>query len=212
MTEPIDITDPALAKAYAHPLRVQILGLLENRVATPAQLATEMGAGLSQTSYHVRQLRAFGLIKLVERRVKRGAVEHYYTATVRPTITDVGWSQVPKIVKRAMVGGAIAQAGKELAESADRGGLDRDDMHFTRTRLTLTREGWKEVSRVLTDALERIDAIAATSAVEPEDDPDVERDEATVVMLLFESPPPDSFAASANTPIVTDELDDIPRR
>ena len=33
MTVPVDITDPRIAKAYAHPLRIHILGMLDDRVA-----------------------------------------------------------------------------------------------------------------------------------------------------------------------------------
>src|ERR1700730_16490605 len=34
-----DIDDPRLAKALSHPLRVRIMGVLEQRTATPKQLA-----------------------------------------------------------------------------------------------------------------------------------------------------------------------------
>jgi DNA-binding transcriptional ArsR family regulator len=196
LTKSVDITDPMLAKAFAHPLRVEILGLLENRVATPRQLAAELDAGLSQTSYHVRRLQAFRLIKLVKRRVIRGAVEHYYTATVRPTITDAGWARIRPVTKRALVGARLAQIGKEVSAAAERGGFDREDIHITRTRLHLTRDGWSAASRELKLALERIDAIAAESA-ELEHDPGIGSTEATLVMMFFESAPPGSFASSS---------------
>jgi DNA-binding transcriptional ArsR family regulator len=83
-----DITDPALAKALAHPLRTRILAALENRTASPSELSEELDASLGVLSYHVRRLTALGFLKLVKRVPRRGAVEHYYTAVARPRITD----------------------------------------------------------------------------------------------------------------------------
>ena len=71
LTVPIDITDAKLAKAYAHPLRIQILGLLDNRIASPREIAAELGTPLSNTSYHVRQLVSLGFVELVGRRASR---------------------------------------------------------------------------------------------------------------------------------------------
>src|SRR5207302_10425976 len=101
LTVPVDITDPKLAKAYAHPLRIQILTLLDNRVASPTEIAAELGTPLSNTAYHVRQLAALDLVELVSRRQRRGAVEQHYTAKVRPTIWDEVWAGLPLVVKPA---------------------------------------------------------------------------------------------------------------
>jgi DNA-binding transcriptional ArsR family regulator len=62
-----DITDPRLAKALAHPLRLEILRHLGDRTASPSEIAAEIGAPLTNVSYHVRKLRALGLIKLVRK-------------------------------------------------------------------------------------------------------------------------------------------------
>jgi DNA-binding transcriptional ArsR family regulator len=121
----IDITDPRLVKAYAHPLRIHILGLLDNRVASPSEIAQELGTPLSNTSYHVRQLASLGLVELVDRATRRGAIEHYYTASFRPKITDEGWAALPSIVKRAVIGGGLQQAIAHIVAAAESGGWDR---------------------------------------------------------------------------------------
>ncbi len=46
--------DQRLIKALAHPLRVEILAILNERVASPNELAKGLGEGLSQVSYHVK--------------------------------------------------------------------------------------------------------------------------------------------------------------
>lgn len=209
MNKPVDITDPVIAKAYAHPLRIEIMGLLDNRVASPSQIAAELGSPLSLTSYHVRQLVSMGLIKLVSRRQKRGSIEHFYTAIVRPRMYDDVWARIPSIVKRAIVGGRISQLGKEFLGAAEAGGFDREDMHFSRTRATLTPEGWTVAARILADALHQLDALKADEAAKLEADPHADRVEATAVLMLFEPPLPNAFDSEDSGAAWTDEVEDV---
>lgn len=208
MSKPVDISDPVIAKAYAHPLRIEIMGLLDNRTASPRQLARELGAPLSLTSYHVRQLAQMGLVELVSRRQKRGSIEHFYTALVRPRLYDDVWARLPAIVKRAIIGGRLSQLGKEVVAAAELGGFDRDDIHLTRTRLTLTAAGWRTVTRELAAMLERLDQLRVDEAARLKDAPETERIDATIAMVAFESPPPAAFEdGDAGTPW-RDELED----
>ena len=188
MTTPIDITDPRLVKAYAHPLRIEILSLLDNRVASPKQIAAELETPLPNTAYHVRQLASLGLVELVRRTVRGGAVEHHYTTKVRPTIPDELWSTLPDIVKRAAMGGAVQQALSEMIRAVDQGGFAHDDAHLTRTPARLDAKGWQAVSRELHKALKRVDAIVAQTEARLENDPDAESVEAMAVMALFARP------------------------
>src|SRR4051812_3328606 len=66
-----DLSDQRVVKALAHPLRVQILGLLEQRSASPSELAAELRVPLGNVSYHVRQLQSFGLIRLIRTTPRR---------------------------------------------------------------------------------------------------------------------------------------------
>jgi DNA-binding MarR family transcriptional regulator len=185
------------------------MGLLDNRVASPRQLAIELGSPLSLTSYHVRQLAQMGLVELVSRRQKRGSIEHFYTAVVRPRLYDDVWARIPAIVKRAIIGGRLAQLGKELTAAAERGGFDREDIHLTRTRLSLTPEGWRTVARELSDLLGRLDRLGAEERARLEADTHAERVEATVAMMAFESPPPSAFEIDENAPVWHDDMPDI---
>src|SRR3954465_2681062 len=126
-----DITDPRLAKALAHPLRLEILRHLGDRTASPSEIAAENGAPLTNVSYHVRKLRALGLIKLVRKTPKRGVVEHYYSARPRRTVTDEAWAETPSIVKEALLTPMSKRAWADLVEAAASGGFDRPDAHFS---------------------------------------------------------------------------------
>jgi DNA-binding transcriptional ArsR family regulator len=182
-----DITDPAVAKALAHPLRTRILAALENRTASPTELASEMDAPLGVVSYHVRRLHALRFLKLVKRVPRRGAVEHYYTTVAGPRITDEAWKSTPTIVKQATINAALAELGSQATSALAGGGFDRADCHLTRTPVTVDAKGWKEISRELSATLVRIQEIEAESQKRllRSDHDDEQR--ATVGLMLFES-------------------------
>jgi DNA-binding transcriptional ArsR family regulator len=58
-----EITDPRAMRALAHPVRLAILSQLQRHgPATATQLAPEVGATPSVTSWHLRHLAQFGLV------------------------------------------------------------------------------------------------------------------------------------------------------
>jgi DNA-binding transcriptional ArsR family regulator len=183
------LTDQRVVKALAHPLRVQILGLLEHRTASPSELAGELRVPLGNVSYHVRQLQSFGLIRLVRTTPRRGSIEHHYELIARPDITDGEWETLPDIVKHAMVGAALAPIGRLVQDAATAGGFGRREAHLSRTALTLDDEGWHEASALLIELCDRLGEVERQSlerlAEAQADDPSP----STVVLMHFESPP-----------------------
>jgi DNA-binding transcriptional ArsR family regulator len=160
-----DINDPRLIKALAHPLRVRILSILETRdMASPNEMAEELGVSLGVMSYHVRRLHALGFLELVKRTPRRGAIEHHYRAKARPQVTDEGWAETPSIVKRAMVGASLQQISSYVNAAAGQGGFDRPDAHLTRNVLRLDGEGWTQLAQAMTSWLGTIDQIESESA------------------------------------------------
>lgn len=72
-----------LARANTHPLRVSILEVLSldnGRVLSPKDLSLELQAPLSTVNYHVTELRDSELVRVVDERQVRGAIEHFYRA------------------------------------------------------------------------------------------------------------------------------------
>jgi DNA-binding transcriptional ArsR family regulator len=183
-----DITDPALAKALAHPLRTRILAALEGRTASPSELAGELDAPLGVVSYHVRRLEALGFLKLVKREPRRGAVEHYYSATSRPRITNAAWGKLPTIVKDASIKAAVEQIGAYVAAGAAEGGFNAEDAHITRSPVTVDNKGWHALARELDNMLERVRKIEAASKQRLARSDHADEQEATVVLMLFHSP------------------------
>ncbi|MGW4879385.1 ArsR/SmtB family transcription factor [Streptomyces sp. NPDC004262] len=63
----IEITDPQAMRALAHPVRLAILERLQRHgPATATQLAPDVGATPSVTSWHLRHLASFGLVRDAE--------------------------------------------------------------------------------------------------------------------------------------------------
>jgi DNA-binding transcriptional ArsR family regulator len=182
-----DITDPRLAKALAHPLRLEILRHLGNRTASPSEIATEIGAPLTNVSYHVRKLRALGLIKLVKKTPKRGVIEHYYSAQPRRTVTDEAWAATPDIVKEALAVPATQRGAEALVRAAGEGGFNRDNSHFMDQTRKLDQRGWDEVSNLLHKVYEKLERIESESIARLESDGKPEPIEAGLVVGLFEA-------------------------
>jgi DNA-binding transcriptional ArsR family regulator len=187
--------EPALAKALSHPLRMRILTILGQRVASPVELATELDVPLNNLSYHVRTLLDLGCIELVRTEPRRGTLEHFYRAIERPIISADEWSAIPLNVRRAIADGVLTQIAKDLKTAAARGGFDRSDVHLTRTPLAIDEQGWDELAELTGDLLEKALEIQAAAAGRIADRKKAGEDEAdtftaTLSMLLFEQPPP----------------------
>jgi DNA-binding transcriptional ArsR family regulator len=195
-----NITELHMAKALSHPLRMRILAVLDERVASPKAIALEIGASLGVVSYHVRTLLKLGLLELVDTQPRRGATEHFYRAIARPVLTDEAWSQMPTLVKKGMVGAALNNISEQVNAASLAGGFERDDAHLTRSPLVLDVQGYNEVAvrleKLLVD-LERIGE-AAEKRLKKADHADEVR--ATAVLMLFETAEPEPAKVSPRTP------------
>lgn len=183
-----DITDPTVAKALAHPLRSRILAALADRTASPSQLADELEVPLGVLSYHVRRLTALGFLELVRRVPRRGAVEHYYTATVRTPLSDAAWGATPAVVKQASLSAALTQIGTDVSAAAAVGGFESPETGVSRTDLVVDQQGLRDLAQVLDQAASRIRQIESESRERLAGDGG-ERRPAVVVQMLFQPRP-----------------------
>src|SRR5258706_7912181 len=63
----VELTDPRALRAYAHPIRMALLGLLRREgQKTATEAAAEIGESVASCSFHLRQLARYGLIEEVE--------------------------------------------------------------------------------------------------------------------------------------------------
>jgi DNA-binding transcriptional ArsR family regulator len=182
--------DSRLAKALAHPLRVQLLAALNEGVASPNELAKKLDEPLTNVSYHVRMLHDLGTIELVETEPRRGALEHYYRAIVRPFFGERDWKRLPKNA-RGSISDAVLQLVWEDAADAIKSGLfdERDDRHLSRSVLAVDERGWEELHDLLAETLDRAMQIQADSASRASKD---DGDTMSVNLVMMTHPTPKS--------------------
>ena len=70
-------------KAINDPMRLRILGIIQNRPATAKQIADQLAASPGAIGHHLHVLEAAGLAQVVARRIIRGIIASYYTRTAR---------------------------------------------------------------------------------------------------------------------------------
>jgi DNA-binding transcriptional ArsR family regulator len=189
------IDDPRYVKALAHPLRIRILAMLEEEAASPVQLADHLDATLGTVAYHVRTLRALGLIKLVRTRQRRGATEHYYVARDHPRFSDEAWEGLSPVAKQKMLSAVLRQSDAYATASAEAGGFERKDAHLTRTALKLDEKGWAQLAEAGKKWLREVGRIEEAAAKRlAKDDQAAPAIDVGLVIMLFEALP---FSAQA---------------
>ena len=104
MTKTKTGVDQRLVRAIGHPLRLRLLTIFNERVASPSDLAAELGEPIGNVSYHTRILARLGCVELVKTKQVRGAVEHYYRAVVRPVFSDDDWAELPLSIRKSLAG------------------------------------------------------------------------------------------------------------
>jgi DNA-binding transcriptional ArsR family regulator len=188
MTRITSIDDPRYVKAMSHPLRVRILAMLDERKASPNQLAGWLEASLGTVAYHVRTLLQLGLIELVDETRVRGAVEHHYRSVARPSVSADAWAQASPIAKQAAVGSSLEVIREYARLSAAAGGFDRSEAQLRRSLLKLDGRGFAQLSKACEKLLERMEKIQADSAKRLGSEPQGEKAiETGLGVMLFEA-------------------------
>jgi DNA-binding transcriptional ArsR family regulator len=178
--------DQRLVKALAHPLRVQILAILNERMASPNELSKELDEGLSQVSYHVKVLKDFECIEMVKTEPRRGAVEHYYRATSRAFLADRDWQHLPDSIKPGVTTSVLQMIMDDVVGAINGGTFNaRDDVHMSWTPGVVDEQGWSELVELLEGTLNRGIEIQSKAAARLTKSGD-EGIPATVVLMGFE--------------------------
>jgi DNA-binding transcriptional ArsR family regulator len=163
-TKKKDGVEQIVAKAFAHPLRVQILIILNERVASPNLLAQELDQSLNLVAYHVRVLEKYDCIELVDTKQRRGATEHFYRATRRQFLSDSEWARMPQSLRPGLSGAMLKSVFDDIEEAVKSGSLDdKEDRHLSRTPMVVDKQGWDEVATLLSETLDRVLEIQAES-------------------------------------------------
>lgn len=161
----LEPVDQRLIKAMAHPLRVQILTLTNERPWSPSDTAKELDEGLSQVSYHFKVLRKLGCIEVVRTEPRRGAIEHYYKAVQRIIVPEGMAAELPKSARLELLSKVIRDSEKDVHESLKAGTFyERDDLHASWTPMDLDDQGCQDLHARFDEFLEDALKIGGDSA------------------------------------------------
>jgi DNA-binding transcriptional ArsR family regulator len=180
-----DAADSALLKALSHPVRARALTVLNQRAASPSELASEQGEAVGYVAYHVRVLHELGMIELVKTRQVRGATEHFYRSTARPYLDDDFWGKLSIDSRTGISVASVASLNNAIRAAFAGGTFDsRTDRHLSNITLDLDETGWREANALLNACLEGLMRIGVESH-ERDGKPTIH---ATFGLMGFESP------------------------
>lgn len=184
-----------LSKAFAHPLRAELLVMLNEEAGSPDDLVKRYNekfaeeTDLNLVAYHVRVLDKFDLIELVKTEQRRGATKHIYVGKAQFLIDDGEWPHLSKATRTGISAGAIGETVERLQVALKQGTFDsRTDRQIVNLKLNVDEEAWTEITEIVKQAWKRAED-AAGAAINRTPDPD-QRFPITVSLLAFESPPP----------------------
>lgn len=154
--------DSVLLKALAHPVRARALTVLNQKTASPSQLAEEQEEAVGYVAYHVRVLHELGLIELVDTRQVRGATEHFYRGSVKPYLSNDFWGKLPADARNGISAAGLGVLNTAIKEAFEAGTFDaRTDRHLSNVTLDLDEAGWCEANALLNSCLEGLMRIGA---------------------------------------------------
>jgi DNA-binding transcriptional ArsR family regulator len=162
----VEYVDGDVAKAMAHPLRVQILAALNKRVMSPSLFAKAYDEKLQNASYHFRVLKKFKLIEEVKTRPARGSVEHFYRATKRVLFDGKAWDDLPLSLKKGVSGRIVSDFLEATAAAMAGETFDSSDERvavWMQRRLDL--QGWAEAVEAHWALIHRMEEIYKGSSL-----------------------------------------------
>jgi DNA-binding transcriptional ArsR family regulator len=181
------LVEQRLIKALGHPIRLRALTILNERVASPSEIAQELAEPLGVVSYHVRILEELGCIELVRTTPRRGAIEHHYRATERPWLTDEQVKGIPASLRRTLSGSVFAQLAEDVSVAAKTDGLGEVRHWMVRFPVVLDEAAWSELGELLQSVLDRaLELQVETVGRMATSDDEAEAFTAILGLMLFE--------------------------
>lgn len=180
--------DTRLAKALNHSTRTQILAILNDRCASPSELAELLDIDLGNVSYHCKVLREQDCVEVVGKEQVRGAMKTYYRATTRMLLDTEDWGKLSKETRTGISLNAVAETVERASAALEAGTFDaRTDRAVVNLKWDADQQMWDEAQSVLLDAYERLSEIEAGAANRKT--PTGATFPMTISLLGYQSPP-----------------------
>lgn len=151
-----DLVDCRHMHALTKPERVRILAILTERVASPKEISEELDTNLSGVSYHVTVLRKCGLIVEDHEVPRRGAVEHFYRATMSTVIPPDAWDNLPSAMRKGISTAIVREFLEDASDSMEAGIFENPPGEVSWTPLILDLRGVERIGLLTRNFLESV--------------------------------------------------------
>lgn len=156
--------EATLAAIVAHPTRARAFVILVDRVASPVEIAQEIGKDVGHVGYHVRKLQQLNLIELVDERPVRGAVEHFYRAIARPIVVEDEFAAQPQEEREIYTRQILQLHVSDISRALDEKTFDeRPNRWLVRLPMVVDEEGFEELAALHAEMYEKTYDIQARS-------------------------------------------------
>ncbi len=157
---PTPAIEKHISKAFGHYVRIQILWILNERIASPSELAKELSEPLNRIGGHIKVLKEAGCIELVDKVIVGNAVQNFYRATARIFFDDTEWRTIPPTLKEGLritllqnlIDDAIAALENETYDSLD-------GSHMSWSPMLIDEQARLEINELLDQTLRKALAI-----------------------------------------------------
>jgi DNA-binding transcriptional ArsR family regulator len=152
--------DKRIARALNHPLRTEIIAILNDHCASPREMADMLGEELSNVSYHTKELLKLECIEVVDRQQVRGALKTRYRATTRMLLDTPDWERLDKTVRTGISINAVNEVTHRAFDAVEAGTFDsRTDRTIITMKMDVDDQGWLDANEALRAAYERLDEV-----------------------------------------------------
>lgn len=143
-----------------HPVRLDAYLATFEAMGSPSEISKLLRKSISDVAFHMGELKNEGVIELVKRAQRRGAVEHYYKASEPPEIDEEQWREMPKSARRRIVALGLQVVIADTLSALRHGKFeDDDDMYLVWMPMRLRQAGKDAVTELQAEMLRRMIAI-----------------------------------------------------
>lgn len=157
--------DRRLVDLASDSVRRDALVVLNERTAEANELAAKLGVDVATMRGHLEKMRLQGLIEVVGDSPGEGAAEPRYRALVRALWSNEEWASLSLEERRQLSAWIVKMIVADADEALEAGTFNaRDDSHASRSVSVVDERGWRELTRIQSEALEASFAVQAESA------------------------------------------------
>lgn len=157
------LADRWFVRALSHPVRVEILELLQEREASPIEMKRAIGGTLNLVNYHLKVLVDCGCVEVTRTEPVRGAVKHFYRAMPRSFFGHRDLREVPASIRGGATEMSLRTFSKAFRRAAEAGNVDSADAVLSWMSLAVDELGREEAIEASEQVLERYELIAKQS-------------------------------------------------